>query len=113
MRLLVAALVLAGALTGCGQATAPSQSMPAASDASVAQGAMSAERRVDAPAPPNASEAGEEISADRQQHGDTVSPNAAQTAYGLTGIPDLQAAYGAAERGEYLPAALREIRFFG
>jgi ABC-type multidrug transport system fused ATPase/permease subunit len=53
MRLLITALVLAGALTACGQATttiAPSeQQMPA--DGRVAQGGMTAERGVDAPAP--------------------------------------------------------------
>ena len=81
MRLLLMALVLAGALTGCGQSTTTSQSAQAPADARVAQGAMSGERGVDAPAPPSATEASDEISADREQHSDTVSPNAAQTAY--------------------------------
>jgi len=50
MRLLVVALALAGVLAGCGQATAPSQSAQPPADGRVAQGGMTAERGVDAPA---------------------------------------------------------------
>lgn len=81
MRFLLTALVLAGALTGCGRSSAPSQSAQAPAEVSVAQGAMSAERGVDAPAPANPNQAGEEISSDREQRGDAVSPNATQGAY--------------------------------
>lgn len=81
MRLLLMALVLAGALTGCGQAATTSQSAQAPADGRVAQGAMSGERGVDAPAPPGATEASDEISTDREQHDGAISPNAAQAAY--------------------------------
>jgi hypothetical protein len=89
MRFLVAALALAGVLTACGQATAPSQSAQAPAeqapaDGRVAQGGMTGERGVDAPAPPQPS-ADQEIAADaagagEQHQTNPVSPSA-QTLY--------------------------------
>lgn len=86
MRLLMTALVLAGALTACGQANttmAPTeQQMPA--DGRVAQGGMTAERGVDAPAPAPAS-ADEEIATDATRSSTPQQPNqispSAQTTY--------------------------------
>ena len=76
MRLLMTALVLAGALTACGQATntmAPTeQQMPA--DGRVAQGGMTAERGVDAPAPVPPS-ADQEIASDATRAGTPQQPN--------------------------------------
>ncbi len=76
MRLLVTALVLASALTACGQATntiAPTeQQMPA--DGRVAQGGMTSERGVDAPAPPQPL-ADQEIAADATRANAPTQPN--------------------------------------
>lgn len=76
MRHLIAALVLAGALTACGQATntmAPSEQQ-APADGRVAQGGMTSERGVDAPAPAPAS-ADEEITTDANRGGTPQQPN--------------------------------------
>ena len=69
MRLLVVALALAGALAACGQATAPSHLEQAPADGRVAQGGMTAERSVDAPAPAQPS-ADEEITTDANAGGE-------------------------------------------
>jgi hypothetical protein len=84
MRLLVTALALAGALAACGQATAPSHFEQAPADGRVAQGGMTAERGVDAPAPAPPS-ANEEIATDAtsggaQHQATSISPTA-QTMY--------------------------------
>lgn len=80
MRLLVMAAVLAGALAACGQATAPSQSTQAPADGRLAQGAMTTERGVDAPAPAPP-EAADEIQASRRPTDPTASPPTTQTMY--------------------------------
>lgn len=81
MRLLLTALVLASALTACGQTTTVTaqsgQQMPA--DGRVAQGGMTAERGVDAPAPTPASAdeevATESTSASAPQQPNPISPS--------------------------------------
>ncbi|MFZ2030651.1 MAG: DUF4349 domain-containing protein, partial [Vitreimonas sp.] len=78
MRLLVTALVLAGALTACGQATTTTQSAQAPADGRVAQGGMTSERSADAPAPASADEevATDATRADAPQQPNPISPSA-------------------------------------
>src|SRR5690348_15541020 len=85
MRLLVMALVLAGALTACGQAMSPHEAQaPQGSGYAVAdRGVTSA----DAPAPPQPGPANQEIAADgtraddQRQTTTPISPSSAQTLY--------------------------------
>lgn len=96
MRLLIAALALAGALAACGQATGPSQSAQAPADGRVAQGGVAAERGVDAPAP----EAVDEIQASRRPP--NVEPNTGVSS--ISSTPTLYLAYSY-QTGLEIPSA--------